>query len=271
MTQQTSVQPTQQAVQPSKQTIRDLVSSYQSEFAKVLPKHLTPERFVRVALTALTKTPKLAECDKSSFMSAMLTLSQLGLEPDGRLAHLIPFNNRKANRVDCQLIIDYKGLVELAMRSGLIASIHADIVCENDEFEYDIGEIKRHKINLKQPRGSAYAVYALIKMRDGGTKTEVMTMEEVNKIRARSRSGNDGPWASDFNEMAKKTVFRRASKWLSLSPEFRDALDKDDDKIDETSRFEAAKPVFAATVEPLTIPEPTPEPVTEETKTQEVK
>lgn len=230
-------------------TIKSLIESsrFKSAVASALPAHLKPDRFVRVALTALTRTPKLAQCEQASFFQALMTLSQFGLEPDGRNAHLIPFENRKRGVTECQLIVDYKGLVDLAMRSGKIAYIHADKVCENDRFEYDRGEIKTHLINFKEPRGDAYAYYAICRFKDETEKCEVMTKDEVEKIRARSRAGNAGPWVTDFDEMSKKTVFRRLSKWLQLSPEYRDALEIDGDRL-EDQRFEAALPAIARPV-----------------------
>jgi recombination protein RecT len=103
------------------------------------------------------------------------------------------------------------------------------VICENDEFEYDRGEVKHHRVNLREPRGAMYAAYVIVRMKDGGEKSEVMGRDEIEAIRKRSRSGNNGPWTTDYNEMAKKTVFRRASKWLSLSSDFRDALEADDE------------------------------------------
>src|SRR5207248_657462 len=134
-----------------KQDVKGLINSdhFRHAVAASLPSHLKPDRFIRVALTALTRTPKLMQCDQGSFFQCLLSLSQLGLEPDGRNAHLIPFENRKRNVTECQLIVDYKGLVDLAMRSGKIAYNHADKVCQNDVFEYDRGEIKKHEINFK--------------------------------------------------------------------------------------------------------------------------
>jgi recombination protein RecT len=236
--------------------------------AKVLPKHLTPDRFVRVALTAMTRTPKLAQCEQASFFQCLLTLSQLGLEPDGRRAHLIPFENRKRGCVECQLIVDYKGLAELAMRSGAVSNLHADIVCDKDEFDYDRGELKKHRINFREPRGEIYAAYAICRFKDGSEKCDVMTKHEIDAVRSRSRSGNNGPWVTDYNEMAKKTVFRRLSKWLPLSPEYRDALDADADAVEEM-RVENARPVSVlSVVNPFdnaapAIEEPQQEPITE--------
>lgn len=232
-------------------TIRDELQgdAFKRAIGQVLPKHLTPDRMARVAIMAMTKNPKLAQCDRASFFGAMMTLSQYGLEPDGRRAHLIPYGTT------CQLVIDYKGLVELAMRSGMVSNIHADVVCENDEFSYKNGEVN-HEPNLRKDRGAVFAVYAIAKFKDGAEKSEVMSLSEVDAIRKRSKSANSGPWVTDWNEMAKKTVFRRLSKWLPLSPEFRDAVDADTDdgtgfQLD-TSTIPEAAPVMtsAATVAP---------------------
>lgn len=228
---------TENAVAKNKPTIKALLQdkSFLDAVAQSLPSHMKPDRFARIATTTLTRTPLLAECDQASFFQCLLTLSQYGLEPDGRRAHLIPFRNNKRGVVECQLIIDWKGLAELIMRSGLVSNIHADMVCENDQFEYDKGEIKQHKIDWKKPRGKPYAVYCLCRMKDGTEKADVMTLDEVNVVRARSRAGNSGPWVTDFNEMAKKTVFRRLSKWLPLSAELRSATEADDDQYEHSS------------------------------------
>jgi recombination protein RecT len=219
-------------------TIRDRLEgdSFRQAVAAALPKHLTPERFIRVAITAITRTPKLAQCDQASFFGALLTLSQYGIEPDGRRAHLIPFENRKRGVTECQLIIDYKGLAELAMRSGLVSYLHADTVCEADEFQVNLGEITKHVIDYRKPRGEVYAAYAVCRFKDGATKAEVMTRDEVEAIRKRSRAGTSGPWVTDWAEMAKKTAFRRLSKWLPLSADLRQAIEVDDDQFADMKR-----------------------------------
>lgn len=213
--------------------------AFKSQVAKALPSHLKPDRMIRVALTALTKTPKLAECDKASLFAALLTCSQFGLEPDGRHAHLIPYGTT------CQLILDYKGLVDLAYRSGMVESIHADVVCEHDTFRYNLGIVEAHEINLRKPRGAVYAAYARAALKGGAVKCEVMSAEEIDSIRNRSRSGDKGPWKTDYNEMAKKTVFRRLSKWLPLSAEYRDAAEMDDDRAQEITGAVAADHVYS--------------------------
>jgi recombination protein RecT len=215
-------------------TLRDLINTdyFKGQVACALPRHLKPDRFIRVATTAMLRTPKLMQCSQESFLSCLLSLSALGLEPDGRLAHLIPFEDRKNNRTDCTLIVDYKGLVELVMRTGRVSNIHADKVCENDEFEYDLGEVKKHKIDFRKPRGEAYAYYCVVRFKDGTTRAEVMSKEDVDAIRKRSRAGSFGPWVTDYDEMAKKTCFRRCFKWLPASAELAKAQDLDDDRRD---------------------------------------
>lgn len=236
----------QQLAKKEQQTDLRAVLSGQAmkqRFADVLPKHLSAERYVRVALAAVSRTPKLLNCTQESLMRCLIDLSAYGLEPDGRRAHLIPYGN------ECTLIIDWKGLAELAMRSGIIAKLHADIVCENDVFEYNLGEVVTHKVNFRQPRGAMYAAYALAQTKDGPVFAVVMTKDEIDGIRRRSKAANGGPWVTDYNEMAKKTAFRRLSKWLPLSAEFRDAVERDDDKLDErdiTPRQPANGPQFEA-------------------------
>lgn len=238
------------AQQPKNQ-LRSLLEgdAFKRAIEQALPKHLSAERFLRIAQTTLNKVPKLASCDQMSFFSSLLTLSQAGLEPDGRMAYLIPFENRRRGIVECQLIISYMGLFEMAMRTGVISTIHADKICENDDFGYDRGQILEHKINFKSPRGKAYAYYALCRFKDGSEKSEVMTLEEIKAIQARSKSGGSGPWVTDFDEMAKKTVFRRLSKWLPLSTEVRDI----DDAQDQPKEIKVHAPVFQ---KPVFVPTP---------------
>jgi len=217
--------------------------AFKDAVAKALPTHLKPDRFIRVALTAITRTPKLAQCEQASFFQCLLTLSQYGLEPDGRRAHLIPFENRKRGVTECQLIIDWKGLAELVLRSGIVSTLHADVVRRGDLFDYSMGVVTSHvphflRTDAAKPSeaGDVYAAYSTATMKDGAKKTEVMSEEEIEAIRCRSRAGNNGPWITDRNEMRKKTVFRRLSKWLPLSAEIRDAVEHNDDAIDITSR-----------------------------------
>lgn len=206
--------------------LKSLINSdaMREQFSRALPKHLSPERFARVAITALTRTPKLAECTQASMMKCLLDLSAMGLEPDGRRAHLIPYGT------EATLIVDYKGLVELIRRSGDVVSIRAETVCEKDSFDWKNGEVT-HSVNWREDRGEVQAVYAEAVMKSGEKQTAVMTTKEVEAIRARSRSGNNGPWKTDWAEMAKKTAVRRLSKMLPLSSEIIRHIERDDDQF----------------------------------------
>lgn len=222
--------------------VRALIESpkFKDEAAKVLPKHCTPERMARVALTAIMKTPALLNCTPASVMNSLMLCSQAGLEPDGRLAHLIPYGTT------CQVVFDWKGLVALALRNGY-ESVYADKVCDGDFFEATVenGERKiTHRINWKQPRGEAYAYYAVCK-RGGVVDYEVMSKAEVDASRARSWAGKSGPWVTDYDEMGKKCPLRRMSKRWDLLPEIRDVVNSDDD----TPGFDTPKvsaPIFSA-------------------------
>lgn len=202
-----------------------------AQFQRALPRHLSAERFTRIAITALTRTPKLQQCTPESLMKCLLDLSALGIEPDGRRAHLIPYGN------ECTLIIDYKGLVELIRRSGEVTNIRAETVCEFDEFEW-VNGIITHKVDWRRARGEVQAVYAEAKLKDGDYQTAVMTADEVEAIRQRSKAGNNGPWKTDWAEMAKKTVVRRLSKMLPLSPEIAQDIERDDAQFDMTPSVE---------------------------------
>lgn len=226
-------------------TIRDRLKSPAmiAELGKAMPAHCKPDRMARIALTALTKTPKLADCTQASFFECLLSLSQWGLEPDGRRAHLIPYGTT------CTLIIDYKGLVELAYRSGVVRNIHADVVRDGDLFEFDRGQVTKHtpwflRRDEGKPdqSGEVFAVYCLVELIGGAAKCEVLSKLDVEKIRSRSKAGKNGPWVTDWEEMAKKTAFRRVSKWLPLSAEIHDAFEKDADRLDPATLPEPRKP-----------------------------
>lgn len=226
-----------------RKNVHALLEQYKSQFALALPKLLTPERFTRVALTAINKNPKLVQCTQESLLACLLDCASLGIEPDGRRAHLIPYGDK------CTLILDYKGIAELVRRSGEISTLHCGIVYPSDDFDYAFGtgQFLKHRptINPREEKEKPLCVYSYVKLKDGQEDFDVMAIADVEKVRRRSRSANNGPWVTDFDEMAKKSVFRRHSKWLPLSPELRDKIEKDDEPITEQERFAAAKPATA--------------------------
>jgi recombination protein RecT len=197
------------------------------QIAMVLPKHLTPDVMARVVCTAILKQPKLAECRIESLLQSIMLLSQFGLLPDGRSAHLIPYFNKKANAMDCQAIIDWKGKVARASENG-VENINADIVCYNDKFTWKVGEnglVFEHEQDWRNPdRGAMFAAYCVWR-HAGKFSGVIMTKVEIDAIRKRSKSPDAGPWQTDYNEMAKKTVVHRASKLWPLDAKFKEAIE----------------------------------------------
>jgi len=227
------------------------------QIAMALPKFLTAERFTRVMLTMLSKTPKLAECTQESLLSCMMDCASSGLPPDGRLVHLIPYGDK------CTLIFDYKGLIELGRRSGQLKDWYAEIVCENDDFDYNLGQVTKHRIDFRKPRGEMYAVYSCAIFKDDSKSFCVMTKDECESIRKRSKAATTGPWKTDYTEMCKKTVIRRHSKTLPLSAEFHDALGKDFDSLKDIEPLNVSEPLMAPQRASESTPEPEKEPETE--------
>lgn len=191
---------------------------------RALPSVMTPERFTRIAVSALSTTPKLAECNPMTFIGAMMTAAQLGLEPNTPLgqAYLIPYWNGRAKRLECQFQLGYKGIIDLAFRSGQISSIQAHVVYENDTFEYSYGldPALRHVPAIRD-RGVPVSVYAVFKTKDGGFGFEVMSWEDAMAHGQRySKSYSNGPWQTNPEEMAKKTVLKKVLKYAPLASEF---------------------------------------------------
>lgn len=223
----------QKGMQKKPKTIKDYIQSMEGEIKKALPTVMTPERFTRIALSAVSNTPQLAECTPASFLGALMNAAQLGLEPNTPLgqAYLIPFRNNKKGITECQFQIGYKGLLDLAYRSGEIKNIEAHVVYENDEFDFEFGLENRlkHKPALNG-KGKTQWVYAVFRMVNGGYGFEVMSMDDVKSHANRySQSANSSysPWSTNFEEMAKKTVIKKVLKYAPLKSEFSKAVSVD--------------------------------------------
>lgn len=213
-------------------TMQQYIKQMQGEIKKALPSVMTPERFSRIVLSALSTNPKLAETSPQSFLGAMMTAAQLGMEPNTPLgqAYLIPFWNSKARALECQFQLGYKGLIDLAYRSGDVSTIMAQVVYENDEFEYSFGLEPKlvHRPALEE-RGNPKFVYAMFRTKDGGYGYEVMSIADVRAHAQKySKAFNSGPWQTNFEEMAKKTVLKRVLKYAPLKSEFMRAVAQDE-------------------------------------------
>ena len=222
-------------------TIFDVIQAGAKQFATALPKHINSERFVRIAITTIRQTPKLAQCNQESLLGALMVSAQLGLEP-GVLGqcYLIPYGR------ECQFQIGYKGMIELLRRSGQLKDIYAYSVYENDEFEmtYGLNRDLKHKPNL-QDRGNFIGCYCVAVLKDEARAFEYMTKVEIEAHGKKfSKTYGNGPWKTDFEAMAHKTVVKKMLKWLPLSVEFLEMANKDektfkvaDEKTGETEEI----------------------------------
>ncbi|OXM84587.1 recombination protein RecT [Paenibacillus rigui] len=225
-------------------TIAAYLKKMEGEIARALPKHMTPERMTRIALTTIRTNPKLLECTVPSLIAAVMQSAQLGLEP-GLIGHcyFVPYNNKKKGldgkdywEKEVQFMIGYKGMIDLARRSGNIQSISAHEVYENDfiELTYGLQEDLKHipwflrKDQKQQASGDVTGAYMVAKFNDGGHFIHYMPIQEIESHRARSKSKDNGPWITDYTEMCKKTVVRAGWKWLPISIEIASAVTKDE-------------------------------------------
>jgi len=201
-----------------------LVQSMMPQIQKALPSVLTGERFGRMVLTALSSTPQLQECTPQSFLGAMMQAAQLGVEPNTPLgqAYLIPYRNH--GRLECQFQLGYKGMIDLAYRSGEITDVSAHQVHENDTFEYELGLTPKLKhIPALKDRGAVTQYYAVWHTKNGGYGFEVMSREDIEThMRKFSKAAGSSfsPWSSNFDAMAKKTVLKQSLKYAPLKTEF---------------------------------------------------
>ena len=220
------------ASSPASDSVQSLLArrDVRDQIRLALPRHMTPERLLRIALTEVRRQPKLADCSQASLLSAVFSCAQLGLEPGGALGHayLVPYGK------EVQFILGYRGMIDLARRSGLIDSITAHAVYEGDRFdcEFGLAENLVHVPDWENPNRTDPAkllyVYSVARLQGGGYQFEVLSRAEVDAVKRRSKGGNSGPWATDYVAMALKTVVRRLFKWLPVSIEMAKAVGLDE-------------------------------------------
>ena len=217
---------------PEQKSMQQYIKSMEGEIKKALPSVITPERFTRIVLSAISVNPKLGSCTPQSFLGAMMTSAQLGLEVNTPLgqAYVLPYSNKGV--LEAQFQLGYKGLIDLAYRSGEVEVIQAHVVYENDEFtcEYGLDPKLTHK-PADRDRGNPVKVYAVFKTKSGGFGFEVMSMDDVRRHAEKySKAYGSGfsPWKTSFEEMAKKTVLKRVLKYAPLKSDFVRAAVQDE-------------------------------------------
>lgn len=218
----------------SVKTFSDLFAKSKEQIAMALPRHITPDKMIRTALTAMRANPGLFECSPMSVLGALMQAAQLGLELTGPLGHayMVPFWNKQTQMKEAQFQIGYRGLIALAHRSGKIRTFCAHIVHQNDYFDYEYGTeaFLKHK-PAKKDRGLVTDVYAVVITTDDGKDFEVMSVDDIEKHKEKfSQTWNKGfsPWKTAWDEMAKKTPLRRLAKRVPMSTELVQAATLDE-------------------------------------------
>lgn len=207
-----------------------LHGSWKERIERMLPDPKMIDQFMYCAETQYGKDRAAFEkCSPVSLLSCMLTSAKYGILPDGRNAYLIPYGS------ECTLQFDYKGLVHVVLRDDVAKKVYADVICENDRFSWKNGKVEYHEVSL--PRGKVVGAYCEITLSNGEKQYELMDIEDIETIMSCSRgsSSPSSPWKKFFKEMAKKTVFRRCTKWLKLSPDVLDAFRSDDEEYSFTN------------------------------------
>lgn len=213
--------------------------SLQSVVPLSMSKYLTPERIERLLLTAMQRQPILLQCTPESIVKSVVDVVSLGLDPSGVLgeAYLVPFYNSQKRAYEAQPIPGYRGLISIARRSGEIETINAQIVYSNDTFDLDLAgsELPSHRPGMPD-RGDPIALYCVARFKGGGHYTEYMTVAEINEIRdrsngykqAQSKGHGRNPWITDWGQMARKTIIRRACHYWPMSTEMAEAFAMED-------------------------------------------
>jgi recombination protein RecT len=242
-----------QTTKTKEPTTLELLEQSREQFAKVLPKHLSPDRMVRMSLTLFRMNPKLQKANPYSFIGAVMKCAELGLEPGSalNLIHLIPFENKRLHSIEVNVIIGYQGMIELALRSGRVKNIYAQVVHEKDRFEFTYGTKKDllHVPYFGKDKGAIICFYAFAELEGGSHVFEVMSKDDVDLIRSKAKS--DNIWSEHYEEMGRKTLIRRLFKYLPKSSEIQEiqhleAL-HDDQRTQSLSNI--ANPALPATFE----------------------
>lgn len=235
-------------------SFREQIELNRPQLQKMLPAHIPLERFVRVVDTAVQQNPKILDATPRSIFSAAMKAATDGLLPDGREGAIVPYNVKKKGEdgkdywdTDVQWMPMIAGIRKKVRNSGEIATWDAQVVYENDHFDYQLGDnpFINHKPLLSGDRGGVIAAYSIARLKTGELSREVMSIGEIEGIRSRSKAKDSGPWKSDYAEMCRKTVARRHSKVLPMSTDLDDLMRRDDDLYDFNAET-AAQPAAPA-------------------------
>lgn len=220
--------------------LREVLEKRQGDIAKAIPRGIDAQRFTRVALSNFQIKPALLDCTPASVFTAVMQAAAWGLELDPMLgqAYLVPYKDRRAGVTLCTLQLGYRGMLALARRSGDIASFLPGVVHAKDDFTYkrvgrrpdgSLGTVLEHvEYSGAEDPGPVIATYIVMFLTNGSEQIDVMYRREIDARRARSRSKDEGPWVTDFDAMALKSVVRQASKFWPLETSVAAAINQDE-------------------------------------------
>lgn len=210
-------------------TVFNYLEKMKPEIEKALPRHIGADRMARIAYTTIRTNPELMKCSMGSLMGAVMQAAAVGLEPNmlGQ-CYIIPYGD------EATFIIGYRGMINLARRSGQIETIYSHVVKENDDFEYEYGlEPDLYHKPAESDRGEITKAYMVAKFKDGGYYFEVMDIKDILKRKKKSKAAKSkySPWNDEigYEEMVKKTVIRHAFKYLPVSIEIMETIKKADE------------------------------------------
>ncbi len=196
------------------QQIKNSLAIMAPQFESLLPESVSTKKFIQVVQTTILSDQNLLNKDRASLFKACLQFAEAGIMPNGRDGAIVGYGSQ------CNAMFMIGGLRKIAMQTGAIDSITSELVYKNDTFKYKVSdsgvEFEHAPDHFADDRGDTIGVYCLIRLKDGGKHVEVMTMKDIESIKACSKGGNSGPWVKFFSEMAIKSVTRRALKKLSL-------------------------------------------------------
>lgn len=236
------------ATVPEQQSLQELVTKSAKELGKALPEHMRPERLVRIALTAVRLNPELGKCSPASFLGALFTAAQIGIEPVAGRAYILPFNNSRKiggewkTIKEAQFILGYKGVAELFYRHEKAVELSWSEVCEQDDFEYQYGTdaFLKHRPAVRE-RGPVIGYYVVAKLQNGGKPFMFMSKDDcMDHGRKHSKTYDkktnefyaSSPWATSPDAMCLKTVLIQLAKLLPLSVEVQQAIQADESSRD---------------------------------------
>lgn len=227
---------TQKAVSTQAIPVKSHIQKIEKQVMGILPKEVDPKRYLQAATFALTKMPKVLECTPISIMSCVMEASRLGLEIGGIRGecYIVPYNDNKEGKKVAQFILGYQGMLSLLFKTGKVKNIQVKEVYENDTFAFEYGSraFLMHQPQMETDRGALKAVYAMIELTSGGAPFEVMSKQDIDKIRDMSQDykykKENSIWGKFYPEMAKKTVIRRLFKYLPLSSDVQRAIQLDE-------------------------------------------